>query len=55
MPKVIDMKKKSIAQILDPGNVATASGYTWNTSPGPADKLKIRTQNISNIMFYDKN
>lgn len=28
IPNVIDMKKNSIAQIFDPGNVATASGYT---------------------------
>lgn len=34
----MDMKKNSIAQILDPGSVATASGYTWNTRPGPKQK-----------------
>lgn len=32
---MMSMKKNNIAQILAPGRVATASGYTWKTSPGP--------------------
>lgn len=35
MPSVMDMKKNNMAQMFEPGNVATASGYTWNTNPGP--------------------
>jgi hypothetical protein len=32
---MMSMKKKSIDQKFEPGRVATASGYTWNTRPGP--------------------
>lgn len=35
MPSVMDIKKNNMAQMFDPGRVATASGYTWNTRPGP--------------------
>jgi hypothetical protein len=34
-PSMMSMKKKSIDQKFEPGRVATASGYTWNTRPGP--------------------
>lgn len=37
-PSMISMKKKSIDQMYEPGSVAIASGYTWNTSPGPEFK-----------------
>ena len=29
------MRKKITAQACDPGNVASAAGYTMNTNPGP--------------------
>lgn len=45
-PSMISIKKKSIAHKLAPGKVATASGYTWNTNPGPAIRKYIN--NISN-------
>jgi hypothetical protein len=46
---MMSMKKKSIDQKFEPGRVATASGYTWNTRPGPA------TNQIFNNSEYDKN
>ena len=36
MPSVINIRKNITDHIGDPGSVAMASGYTINTSPGPA-------------------
>jgi len=38
MPKVMSMMKNMMAQPVDPGRVAMASGYTTNTRPGPEIK-----------------
>ena len=34
-PRVRSIKKKMIAQNVDPGRVAIAMGYASNTNPGP--------------------
>lgn len=36
IPRVINMMKNNIDQIVDPDMAARASGYTTNTSPGPS-------------------
>jgi hypothetical protein len=48
------MKKKSIDQKFEPGRVATASGYTWNTRPGPAQTKCLTIQKLAlvEINFY---
>lgn len=33
------MKKNNTDQTFEPGKVATASGYTWNTNPGPKNEI----------------
>ena len=43
MPSMINMKKKITDQNWEPGSVATACGYTSNTSPGPC-QIGIRLQ-----------
>lgn len=35
------MKKNNTDQTFEPGKVATASGYTWKTKPGPENILVI--------------
>jgi hypothetical protein len=44
---MISMKKKSIDQKFEPGRVATASGYTWNTRPGPAQTKCLTIQKLA--------
>lgn len=34
-PSAMSIRKKRHDQNCEPGSVATASGYTWNTNPGP--------------------
>ena len=43
IPSMISMKKKITDQNCEPGSVATACGYTSNTSPGPCSQSEVST------------